>query len=307
AGSTVASVSTIESIVAIRGWIIPTPFAIPVTRTARTVCPSRSGSVIVVVATFVTESVVRSASAAAVSPASVGLRVGVIAAIPAPTRSSGRRVPMIPVERRSVCSDVVSRAAARSSAISAWSASPAAPVAALAEPLVALTPVPQPYRPWLPDSVAARCACDRRTGAAAKAFGVKTAAAAALGRTPSWPGCVATIARSGRPDALMPATPAPATNPSGIAARRSTGGNAVGRAARDVVAIVIGGSGRQRELLETRGLGQGVDEVEGLDRLPRGAFHEVVDHADREDPAGSRVVVDRDADVVAAQDMLGRR
>ena len=102
AGSTVASVRTIESIVAIRGWIIPTPLAIPVTRTERTARPSGSGSVIVVVAALTTESVVRSASAAAARPSSLGASVGATAAIPARTMSSGRRVPMIPVERRSV-------------------------------------------------------------------------------------------------------------------------------------------------------------------------------------------------------------
>ena len=63
-GATVASVSTIDSIVAIRGWIIPTPLAIPLTVT-RTGRPAPSGSSTDVVATLTTESVVRSASAAA--------------------------------------------------------------------------------------------------------------------------------------------------------------------------------------------------------------------------------------------------
>ena len=59
-GSAAASVSTIESIVAMFGWIIPTPFAMPLTVTV-TGRPSASGSSTVVVASFVTESVVRSA------------------------------------------------------------------------------------------------------------------------------------------------------------------------------------------------------------------------------------------------------
>ena len=53
AGSAVASVSTIESIVAMRGWIIPTPFAMPVTVTG-TVPPPGAGRSTVAVATFVT-------------------------------------------------------------------------------------------------------------------------------------------------------------------------------------------------------------------------------------------------------------
>ena len=43
AGSAAASVRTTESIVAIRGWIIPTPLAMPVTRIGRTARPSGSG------------------------------------------------------------------------------------------------------------------------------------------------------------------------------------------------------------------------------------------------------------------------
>ena len=68
AGATVASVSTIESIVAICGWIIPTPFAIPVTASPSPASPrdaASAGSSMVTVETFMTESVVRSASAAA--------------------------------------------------------------------------------------------------------------------------------------------------------------------------------------------------------------------------------------------------
>ncbi len=53
AGSIVASVRTIASIVAILGWIIPTPLAMPVTRTRRTARPSGSGRAIVTVAAFV--------------------------------------------------------------------------------------------------------------------------------------------------------------------------------------------------------------------------------------------------------------
>ena len=52
-GDTAASVSTTDNIVAIRGWIMPTPFAMPLTVTLA-VCPSASapGSETVIVATF---------------------------------------------------------------------------------------------------------------------------------------------------------------------------------------------------------------------------------------------------------------
>ena len=101
AGSTVASVRTIDSIVAIRGWIIPTPLQIPVTRIG-TGRPSGPGRAMATVAIFVRESVVRSATAAASSPPSVGSSAAATVRIPAATRSSGSRVPMIPVDRRRV-------------------------------------------------------------------------------------------------------------------------------------------------------------------------------------------------------------
>src|SRR5258705_6694629 len=63
-------------------------------------------------------------------------------------------------------------------------------------------------------------------------------------------------------------------------------------------------SWREGELVETRGLGQAVDDVEGLDRLSRGALDQVVLDADGEDPAGPRVEADVDADVVAPRDVL---
>ena len=48
-------------------------------------------------------------------------------------------------------------------------------------------------------------------------------------------------------------------------------------------------SWREWELVEARGLRQAVDDVEGLDRLSRGALDQVVLDADGEDPAGPRV------------------
>ena len=140
-GSTVASVRTIESIVAIRGWIIPTPFAIPVTRIGRTARPSGSGRAIVDVAALVRVSVVRSASAAAARPAS---RRG-------QRRRDQRRDPgRDPVERQARADDPgreEQRLLARRSRARRRGAPrrrpgrrrPPAPVAAFAQPLVEMT------------------------------------------------------------------------------------------------------------------------------------------------------------------------
>ncbi len=68
AGSTAASVRMIESIVAIPGWIMPTPLAQPLIVTERTANPSTSGRAISVLASFVRESVVRRATATASKP-----------------------------------------------------------------------------------------------------------------------------------------------------------------------------------------------------------------------------------------------
>ena len=73
AGSAVASVRTTESIVAMRGWIIPTPLAMPVTVTSTVPAADAAGSGTGRVAILVVESVVRSA-AAADSSAVVGRR-----------------------------------------------------------------------------------------------------------------------------------------------------------------------------------------------------------------------------------------
>ena len=123
---------TIESIVAIRGWIIPTPLAIPVT-VISTVPPPAAGAEPVTVAAFVTESVVRSASAAAASAASSAVSPpSATRSIAAVTRSSGSRAPMMPVERWRTWLGRQPSAVATAAPIAAWSSSPAAPVAAFA-------------------------------------------------------------------------------------------------------------------------------------------------------------------------------
>ncbi len=194
----------------------------PLTRTGRTARPSGSGRAMVVVDAFSRVSVVIRAPAAASRPASVGVSRGASEATPGRTRSSGRRVPMMPVERRSTSVGRAPNATAVASATRSWSASPAAPVAALADPDVETTALARPERPPPPRPVAKRLAWLRRTGAAANRFGVKTAAAGTASPV------AATSARSGRPLALIPIAMPPATKPAGMTACRSTVGRADG-------------------------------------------------------------------------------
>ncbi len=250
-GATAASVSTTDSIVAIRGWIMPTPLAIPLTVTSTGPAVGRRQLRRSSVAILVTESVVRSAIAAASRAASSSDSVGTMAARPLATRSSGSRVPITPVDRWRVRLTWAPVASASRRPISSWSASPAAPVAAFALPLVDTIASAQPNPPRASPELAARCARDSRTGAAAKAFGVKTAAAAAGSPV------VTMTARSGRPEALIPAARPPARNPAGMAARRSTGG----RSAEDVgtgdAAVVMGRAGAARGRPSRAGRGRG--------------------------------------------------
>ena len=147
-GATAASVSTIESIVAIIGWIIPTPLAMPLTVTVRGARRRRAAST----------RRRRGLGHRVGRPQGLGggretrrrsaCRVGTSASSPAATLSSGRRVPMTPVERWSVVVHRRRRAPRpAAAATSSWSASPAAPVAALALPLVEMTASAQPNPP----------------------------------------------------------------------------------------------------------------------------------------------------------------
>ena len=98
-GATAASVSTTDSIVAMFGWIIPTPLAMPVIVTVTGSPSARRQHERRRAPTLATESVVRSASAAASRPASSPRSAATRPPTPASTRSSGSRVPMMPVER----------------------------------------------------------------------------------------------------------------------------------------------------------------------------------------------------------------
>ena len=293
AGSAVASVRTIDSIVAMFGCIIPTPLQMPVTVTS-TVPPPAAGRVTVVVAALVVVSVVRRASAACPSASSVAARPpATTLAMAAVTRSTGSRVPMIPVERWSTWSSGAPTADATAVPIRAWSASPSGPVAAFALPEVEITARAYPAAAS-PPPVAWRFARDSRTGAAANRLGVNTAAA---GTGPS----SATIStRSGRPDALIPAVA-----PAAAEARRDAGHPARprGNVAGSGLERRVGGErhGASGSWSQARRLGQAVDHVEGLDRLAGGPLDEVVEHADGEDAAVPLVEAAPDAGLVRAE------
>ena len=100
------------------------------------------------VAILVRESVVRSATATASSASSVASSPAAHSSPrPARTLSSGSRVPITPVDSSRVEPTGTPAAVASSLATSSWSVSPAGPVAAFAQPLVAMIALAQPERP----------------------------------------------------------------------------------------------------------------------------------------------------------------
>ena len=112
-GEAAASVSTKQSMVAMLGWIMPTPLATPlmVTGTADPPGPGRST---VTAAALARESVVRRASAmAAKAASSARSSPATTAPMAASTRSTGRRLPMRPVDMASTWLASVPTAAAR--------------------------------------------------------------------------------------------------------------------------------------------------------------------------------------------------
>ncbi len=126
--ATRASVVMKQSMVAICGWIIPEPLAMAA---KRTVLPPTSRWR---KASLVRRSVVRMASAApATSSPSAATSAGAAAAM----RSTGRRMPMPPVDAVSTCSGPAPSALATAAATARSSAAPTGPVSALALPLLA--------------------------------------------------------------------------------------------------------------------------------------------------------------------------
>ncbi len=185
AGSTARSVTRYASIVAIRGMIMPAPFAKPASAPPRPRRNTSLGSL----------SVVRIARAAASKPRGESARTA--RGMPSRIRSIGRSWPITPVEATWISRGRAPISPASNAAISRASRSPRAPLATFEMPLFTTIPRARPPR---------RCARDTTTGAPGKRLLVNTAAAAA-GRSET------TSARSGLPLGLIPhATPA-ARNP----------------------------------------------------------------------------------------------
>ena len=189
-----ASVVTTTSMVASAGASMPAPLAMP-----PTVNPS-----MVTLAVLATVSVVMIATAASAPPSADSTAVA--ASTPASRSGIGRRSPMRPVEQTPTSPGPVSSPAAVStaatcSAVTCVSAKPSGPVQALAPPEFSTTARSRP---------SATACCDHRTGAALNRLPVNTPAAASSG--PSF----TTRARSGRPDALMPAVTPAARKPFGL-------------------------------------------------------------------------------------------
>ena len=130
-GATAASVVMKASIVAIWGWIMPDPLAIPPTVMDTRPVVSRSATSLGAV------SVVRIAAAAAGPPP--GDNCAAARAIPPRTRSIGSRAPITPVEATSTSASSRPSARAVSAVIAFASSSPGAPVHAFAHPLLITT------------------------------------------------------------------------------------------------------------------------------------------------------------------------
>src|SRR5258706_6268085 len=176
AGSTARSVARYASIVAMRGMIMPAPFAIPASAKPR---PRRWTS-------FATVSVVRIASAARSKPR--GESASTARGMPSRRRSIGRSRPITPVDATWTSRARAPISRATRAVISRASRRPRAPLATFEIPLFTTTPRARAPR---------MCARDTTTGAPGKRLVVNTAAATA--------GESETIsARSGRPLGLMP-------------------------------------------------------------------------------------------------------
>ena len=289
-----------ESIVAICGWIIPTPLAMPLTVTGpRT--PSSAGQVhgrrrglghrigrAQGYGGGLQPVVVRRAAA------------GRGPSRPVATRSSGSRVPMIPVERWSVRSTVGAGRLGEQPGdlelvgVARRTGGGVRAATRRDDRLGPAEPAPRRRRTWPRGG--------RATGGPARprtCSGVNTAAAAA---GPS----VVTI----NGEVRSPGGLDPGRQPTGLEAGRQGGMSLdrweVRRGRRDGN-VRDGGHGTSGSCSRPGRLGQAVDEVERLDRLAGRALDQVVLDADGEDPVGPLVVRDVDQDLVAAGDVLGGR
>ena len=171
-----ASVVRKASMVAICGWIMPAPFAMPPMRISR---PSSSRAV--TACSLGRVSVVMIARAASVPAPSVrrSSSVGIVATMAA----TGSREPMRPVDAGSTSSGAQPRCCAAAATTARASSSPPGPVPAFAQPAFTTIARADPPLAWSASSAT-------RTGAARRRFVVNVAAAA-----PAW--SEAMITRSG--------------------------------------------------------------------------------------------------------------
>ena len=127
AGESSASVVTATIVVAMFGWIMPAPLAMPVTRTSPPLPPA---TVRVLILGRVSVVMMPRAKGSQVPVAQAFASAGM-----APqTRSIGSRLPMMPVLFTSTAAGVQSQAAAAASIMASASAAPSGPVAAFAQP-----------------------------------------------------------------------------------------------------------------------------------------------------------------------------
>ncbi len=195
--------ATNDSIVAMSGWIIPEPLAMPVTVTGTPSTATRRD------APLGTVSVVMIADTAANqwSGASAAFACGSAATIFA----TGSGSMITPVENGRTASGAQPSAAATAAQVASASAMPGAPVPALALPALTISA----RRPWAAPPSADRCRRQTVTGAAQKRFRVNTPAAVV-------PCSNATSRTSSRCQFLIRAAAAPSVTP-------ATGSRSAGR------------------------------------------------------------------------------
>src|SRR6266568_4315769 len=193
AGSPTASVVSTASNVAMSGWIIPAPFAMPPTVTIPAGVSKRTAQCLGRV------SVVIMARAASGPPS--GVRRPAAARRPSATCSRGSGTPITPVDSTSAVRGGRPAACSAACAIARAAASPGAPVQAFATRAFIATARIRPGR-------SAKRSASYTTGAARSAFFVNTPAVAQLVAPTS-------NATSGAPSALRPACAAAAVKPRG--------------------------------------------------------------------------------------------
>src|SRR3954452_4745112 len=177
---------------------------------------------------------------------------------------------MRPVEQTSTCSAATPSPSPVSAAMRRASVRPRSPVAALALPDDSTTAAARPSARW------SRLIC---TGAAQARLVVNTPAAGTAVRS-----SVATIARSGAPDSLIPHAAPPATNPfAAVTLMRPPSNWHAERALECLFCAPVRGprcSWPHPDDRQAGGLGQDKQQVGVLHRAARGTLHEVVDDPD---------------------------